>query len=120
MAESVQAHFASVRARAISIALLAAIGCRPARTVPPPATADQTVREAMMLVCETPARADADRGAGVSRSDAIALHLTDGIGNDRVLTVVELWKTDGIRLAELEALLDEAGLSRCPLRDTAR
>ena len=87
--------------------------------MPPPATADQTVRDAVVLVCDTPARAEADTGHGVSTSDAIAMHLTDGIGNDRVLTTVEAWKTTGIVVAELDALIREAKVAPCPLRATA-
>ncbi len=86
--------------------------------MPPPATADQSVRDAVVLVCDTPARAEPDARGGVSRSDAIAGHLTDGIGNDRVLTTVEGWKTSGIDAKELTALMQEANVTRCPLRDT--
>ncbi len=92
----------------------AVLGCGPKSI--PPGTPDQTVTEAMRLVCEAPARADRDRAAG-SRSDKIAGHLTDGIGNVDVLTTVEGWKTDGINKAQLEALLKQAKLSSCKLRD---
>lgn len=97
-----------------------AVGCHGARVTPtpPPATADQSVREAVVLVCDTPARAEPDVQRGVGRSDAIAGHLTDGIGNDRVLTVVEGWKTNGIDAKELDALTAEAKLTRCSLRAT--
>lgn len=82
----------------------------------PPGSPEQTVAEAMRLVCDAPTRADSDRGGG-TRSDKIAGHLTDGIGNPRVLTTVEGWKTDGIKKTELEALLKEAKLQDCKLRE---
>lgn len=102
--------------RALIPILLPLLACRP-RAVPP-ATADQTVRDAVVLVCDTPARAKPDARGGVSMNDAIAGHLTDGIGNDRVLTTVEAWKTNGIVRKELDALMREARLTRCALRDT--
>ena len=70
----------------------------------------------MRLVCAAPSRADRDRGEG-TRSDKIAGHLTDGIGNTKVLTTVEAWKTDGIQRSELDALLKEAKLATCALRE---
>lgn len=103
----------------VVLALVVAVGCHSSRlAAPPPGTADQSVRDAVLLVCDTPARAAPDAKDGVSMSDAIAGHLTDGIGNDRVLTTVEGWKTNGIDAAELAALTKEANVTRCPLRDT--
>ena len=55
--------------------------------MPPAATGDQTVKAAVVLVCDAPARAQPEIRKGVGASDAIAQHLTDGVGNDRVLTV---------------------------------
>ena len=100
------------------LALLVCVGCvkRPADV--PPATADQSVSEAMRLVCDAPARAARDRSDG-SRADKIAAHLTDGIGNERVLTTVEGWKTDGIVRAELDALVKEAHVTSCALQAEA-
>jgi len=98
--------------------LLLALGCHGSRAMPPPATADQSVRDAVVLVCDAPARAAPDTKGGVSMSDAIAGHLTDGIGNDHVLTTVEGWKTNGIDATELTALMKEAKLTHCALRDT--
>lgn len=69
----------------------------------------------MRLVCDAPARATRDH-SDASRSDKIAGHLTDGIGNVEVLTTVEGWKTDGIKKTELDALLERAKLSSCKLR----
>jgi hypothetical protein len=100
------------------VALIVTGGCHGARAMPPPATADQSVRDAVILVCDTPARAEPDATGGVSMSDAIAGHLTDGIGNDRVLTAAEAWKTNGIDAKELTALMQEANVTRCALRDT--
>jgi hypothetical protein len=97
--------------------LVAVLGCGP-RPIPP-GTPEQTVREAMVLVCDAPARADRDRG-DASRSDKIAGHLTDGIGNVEVLTTVEAWKTDGIKRAELDKLVTDAKLTSCKLHDEAR
>jgi hypothetical protein len=68
----------------------------------------------MILVCAAPNRADGDSG---TRADAIAAHLTDGVGNVEVLTTVEGWKTDGINEAELARLVQRAKLSSCALRD---
>ncbi len=103
----------------VILALIVAAGCHSgSRAMPPPATVDQTVHDAVVLVCDTPARAEPDANRGVSRSDAIAGHLTDGIGNDRVLTIVEYWKTNGIDAKELAALTKEATVTRCPLSDT--
>ena len=99
--------------RLFGIVLIA--GCHPHSTMPPPAGPDQSVHDAMVLVCDAPARADADSGG--SRSDRIAGHLTDGVGNAHVLQVVEAWKTDGIKRGELEKLVKEAKLARCALRD---
>src|SRR5436190_4474050 len=83
-------------------ALVVLAACGP-RTIPP-GTPDQTIHDAMVLVCGAPGRADSDRSSA-SRSDKIAGHLTDGIGNVDVLTTVEGWKTDGIKRSELDALL---------------
>jgi hypothetical protein len=73
----------------------------------------------MRLVCDAPARADADRSEG-TRADKIAGHLTDGIGNVDVLTTVEGWKTDGIKRGELEALAKQAKLTSCALTAEAQ
>ena len=94
------------------VLLVTVIACRP--RMPPPGTADQSVHDAMVLVCDAPKRAE---GEGGNRSDAIAAHLTDGVGNVDVLTTVEGWKTDGINKAELAKLIKRAGLKRCALRD---
>jgi len=99
-------------------ALVMLAACPKPRAIPA-GTADQTIRDAMVLVCDAPARADADRGSG-SRSDKIAGHLTDGIGNVDVLTTVEGWKTDGIKKRELDALLAKANLTECALRAEAQ
>jgi hypothetical protein len=96
-----------------AVLAFALVACKP-KTIPP-GTPDQTVHAAMVLVCDAPARAEADRSEG-SRSDKIAGHLTDGIGNVHVLTTVEGWKTDGIKRAELEELLAQAKLKDCALR----
>lgn len=104
--------------RVLPFAILVGIACRSAPAVPPPGNADQTVRDAVVLVCDAPARAKADTDKGVGASDAIASHLTDGIGNDRVLTLVEGWKTTGIDAGQLDALVEEAKLGECSLRDT--
>jgi hypothetical protein len=98
--------------RLVLVVALAACGPRPI----PPGSPDQTVAEAMRLVCDAPSRADADR-SDATRSDKIAGHLSDGIGNNRVLTTVEGWKTDGINRAELDQLVKEAKLSSCKLRE---
>ncbi len=97
--------------------LFPVFGCGGPRALPP-ATTDQSVRDAVLLVCDTPSRAQPDARDGVSMSDAIAGHLTDGIGNDRVLTLVEGWKTNGVNARELDALTKEARVTRCALRDT--
>lgn len=93
-------------------------GCRPGPRAIPPGSPDQSLADAMRLVCDAPARADRDR-TGASRSDRIAGHLTDGIGNARVLTTVEAWKTDGIDRRELAALVREAGVTSCALQREA-
>ncbi|HEY5925634.1 MAG TPA: hypothetical protein VIV11_28305 [Kofleriaceae bacterium] len=94
------------------VSLLTLLGCGP-RGVPV-GTADQSIHDAMVLVCDAPKRAE---GEGGSRADAIAGHLTDGVGNTHVLTTVEGWKTDGINRAELDRLIKRAGLRSCALRD---
>jgi hypothetical protein len=102
----------------LATVLLAA--CKPGSSTLPPASPDQTVAAAMRLVCEAPTRAARDHGDG-TRSDKIAAHLTDGIGNVDVLTTVEGWKTDGIKRAELDRLLGQAKLapSACKLSQEA-
>jgi hypothetical protein len=102
----------------IALAAVALAACGPRRL--PPATADQTVHDAVALVCEAPSRADADRDRPANRGDAIAKHLRDGVGNERVLVTIEGWETQGIKLDELDALLVEAKLTRCRLRDVLR
>jgi hypothetical protein len=94
------------------VILLATVACG-ARSIPA-GSPDQSVADAMRLVCAAPARADADRGAG-SYSDKVAGHLSDGVGNARVLQTIETWKTDGIDKTELRALLAEAKLDTCAL-----
>lgn len=93
--------------------LVAVLGCKP--RLPPPAGPDQSVHDAMVLVCDAPARADRDHAA--TRADAVAGHLTDGIGNAKVLNIAEGWKTDGVNRKQLDKLVKEAKLSRCALRD---
>jgi hypothetical protein len=97
------------------VSLLTLLGCGP-RAVPagPPG---QSVHDAMVLVCDAPKRAE---GEGGSRADAIAAHLTDGVGNNDVLMTVEGWKTDGINQAELARLIKRAGLRSCTLRDAGQ
>lgn len=72
----------------------------------------------MLLVCDAPTRAAGERG---SRADAIAGHLSDGVGNVTVMTAVDGWKTDGINRAELDRLLEKARIARdaCALRREA-
>ncbi len=94
------------------VSLLTLLGCGP-RTLPP-GSPDQSLHDAMVLVCDAPNRARGDHG---SHSDAIAAHLSDGVGNSRVLTTVEGWKTDGINKAELVQLLKQARIDKCALRD---
>jgi hypothetical protein len=94
------------------VSLLTLLGCGP-RGVPA-APVGQSVRDAMILVCDAPKRAERDGG---SRSDAIAAHLTDGVGNNEVLVAVEGWKTDGIDRRQLARLIKRAGLRSCALRD---
>ena len=100
------------------LVLMVVGACKPRGGAIPPGSPDQTITEAMRLVCDAPARADRDR-TEASRSDKIAGHLTDGVGNVDVLTTVEGWKTDGIKTSELEALLKKAKLSDCRLREEA-
>lgn len=102
--------------RLVLVVGLALAACKP-RPIPP-GSPDQTVEEAMRLVCDAPTRAAADR-SDATRSDKIAGHLSDGIGNNEVLTTVEGWKTDGIKRAELDALVKQAKLSSCKLREEA-
>lgn len=103
----------------IAVLLATALAaCRPGSQTVPPGSPDQSLAEAMRLVCDAPARADRD-GSGASRSDRIAGHLTDGIGNTRVLTTVEAWKTDGIDRGELARLVRQAGLRSCALQREA-
>ena len=97
------------------VPLLTLLGCGP-RTLPP-GPPDQSLHEAMVLVCDAPKRA---RGEGGSRSDAIAAHLSDGVGHPKVLTTVEGWKTDGINRAELARLIKQARITECALRDETR
>ena len=104
--------------RLLSIAIVAGFGCRRAPAMPPPGNADQSVRDAVVLVCDAPARAESETRKGVSTSDAISMHLTDGVGNDRVLTTVEGWKTNGIDARALDALTTEAKVKTCALRST--
>jgi hypothetical protein len=94
----------------MAMTVLFACGPRPI----PPGSPDQSVADAMRLVCDTPARARSDRGEGTT-SDKIAGHLTDGVGNARVLQTIETWKTDGIRKDQLAALVAEAKLGECVL-----
>jgi hypothetical protein len=94
------------------VSLLTLLGCGPRAVAQ--GTPDQSVHDAMVLVCDAPKRAE---GEGGSRADAIAGHLTDGVGNVDVLTTVEGWKTDGINRTELARLIKRAGLRSCALRD---
>ena len=93
---------------------VALAGCRRDPPPIPPGTSDQSLADAMRLVCDAPARADRDQ-SDASRSDRIAGHLGDGVGNPRVLTTVDAWKTDGIDGRELARLVREARLTSCPL-----
>ena len=93
-------------------------GCKPHPRVPPPAGPDQSVHDAMVLVCAAPARAAGEHAA--TRSDAIAGHLTDGVGNAKVLAAAESWKTDGVNQQQLGALVVEAKLGSCALRDESK
>ena len=101
-----------------ALAVVLVLGCKHPASMPPPAGPDQTVREAMVFVCDAPARAEGEKAA--TRADAIAFHLTDGVGNARVLNIVEGWKTDGINRKQLDTLVKEAKLTRCALRDQTR
>lgn len=99
--------------------VLLAIACH-SHSPPPAGSPDQTVAQAVALVCDARARAKADSGYGASPADVLAMHLTDGLGNSEVLMTVEGWKTDGIKLDELDALIKKAKLTTCPLRNEAR
>ena len=106
------------RIASLAAVAVAAVACRTPPAVPPPATTDQGLRDAVVLVCDAPARAEDDVRRGIRPADALAQHLTDGIGNDRVLTIVEGWKTAGIDIAALDRLMKEARVTACPLRET--
>jgi hypothetical protein len=101
------------------VAAVFLLGCHAKPAPMPPASPDQPLAAAMRLVCDAPARADRDRG-DASRSDRIAGHLGDGVGNVEVLTAVEAWKTDGINRAELDRLVKRAGIADCKLRSEAK
>ncbi|HUS29372.1 MAG TPA: hypothetical protein VMZ53_12725 [Kofleriaceae bacterium] len=103
--------------RAAGVMLLL-IACKPHHAMPPPAGPDQSVHDAMVLVCDAPVRAEGEKAA--TRADAIAGHLTDGVGNAKVLDIVEAWKTDGVNRTQLTKLVSEAKLSSCALRDELR
>ena len=96
---------------------LVVLGCQ-RHAMPPPAGPDQSVHDAMVLVCAAPERAEGDRAA--TKADAIAGHLTDGVGNAKVLNAAEAWKTDGVNRKQLEALVKEAKLSSCALHDESQ
>ena len=98
-----------------ALVVVVAFACKPHSPLPPPAGPDQTVHDAMVLVCEAPTRAEGEHAA--TRADAIAGHLTDGVGNLEVLDKVEAWKTDGIDRKQLAALVRKARLRSCALRD---
>ena len=103
-----------MRLALVTFVLVAVVsGCKP--RMPPPAGPDQSVHDAMILVCDAPSRAAGEHAA--TRSDAIAGHLTDGVGNSKVLAAAESWKTDGVNETQLAALVAEAKLSSCALRD---
>jgi hypothetical protein len=106
-----------------ALTALTLLACSPRPPATPgasPASPDQALADAVQRLCDTPRRADQDPDAGrASRSDLIAKHLTDGVGHERVLLIAEGWKTEGIRIDELEALVKEAGLAHCPLRGAA-
>jgi hypothetical protein len=101
-----------------ALALTLILGCKRHAPMPPPAGPDQSVHDAMLLVCDAPARAEGENAA--TRADAIAGHLTDGVGNEKVLNIAEGWKTDGVDRKQLDALVKEAKLTRCALRDQTR
>jgi hypothetical protein len=117
---SVRHHIAPRIAPSIAIVCAAVLGCAKPSTTLPVATADQTPRDAMLLVCDAPTRATDDIRQGISKSDAIAAHLTDGVGNNDVLITVEGWKTSGVALGELDGLLRQARITSCALRDSLR
>lgn len=100
------------------VALVWLLGCGP-RT-PPPGAPGQSIHDAMVLVCETPTRAEADSEYAGHESDVIAKHLTDGVGNNDVLLTVEAWKTDGIKRGELLQLMKRAGIKRCRLYEVTQ
>jgi hypothetical protein len=108
----------AMRLALFAVALAACVPRHHAREVPP-AGPDQTVAAAMTLVCDAKARAEEDPDYAHHKSDILAKHLTDGIGNEHVLETVELWKTNGIQRAELDKLVAEAKLAHCALRDAA-
>ena len=103
---------------AAMVLVAGALACGPRAGTIPPGSADQSIADAMRLVCDAPSRADRDR-TDASRSDKIAGHLADGIGHPRVLATVEGWKTDGIAARQLAALVREAGLRSCELQREA-
>lgn len=106
---------------AVAVVCATAVGCTPsAATSLPVATADQTARDAMLLVCDAPIRAKDDIHHGVGTSDAIAAHLTDGVGNNDVLITVEGWKTSGVHRGELDRLMRRSRITSCALRDSLR
>ncbi|MEO9184424.1 MAG: hypothetical protein ABI467_13080 [Kofleriaceae bacterium] len=107
-----------------------AIGC--GGTAPHP-THLQTVAEAMTLVCAAPTRAfaDPDWGAidatqGIRDPDQQAAfvinHLADGVTEPHVLDTIRVWhdtwrKPQPTRVNVLDALISEAALATCELRD---
>ena len=99
------------------LVVMVVLGCGP--RMPPP-TPDQSVRDAMVLVCDAPTRAAADPDYRGHEADVIAKHLTDGVGNSDVLLTVDGWKTDGIKRDELDRLIKRAGITDCRLREVTK
>jgi len=98
---------------AAAMLVVALLSCARGRAIPP-GSPDQTRHDAMVLVCDAPIRARAERG--MAASDAVALHLADGVGNLDVLAVVEGWKTSGSDRAEPARLVRDAKLGACALQ----
>jgi hypothetical protein len=90
---------------------------KPAPTAP---RHDQTLAEALVLVCDSPTRAEADPGwqPGMEAADKARLlgeHAADGVRNARLLAWLKTPQDQ--RVPELEKLLQEASITSCRLRE---
>jgi hypothetical protein len=95
--------------------LIAACGSKPAPAQP--TTHEQTLVEALAIVCDAPTRAQADPrwNENGEKAPILVEHMREGVTNERVLAWINLPGAD--KGPELEKMMQETNTTKCAVHE---